>query len=222
MKATNNLRVVLKNYSHAWVFLYGAIYMPWFLYLENRTETHYFLIHSPLDDYIPFIEYFIVPYLLWFVFIAVTVLYFFFTDRKEFYQVTAFLCTGMTIFLVICTVFPNAQNLRPVVFERNNIFVDMVRHVYMTDTPTNVLPSIHVFNSIGACIAIAHSKELKKHRGIQNSAYILAFLIILSTVFLKQHSVTDVIAAFAMACIIYPLVYVTQAKKSPKLSHQPI
>ena len=73
--------------------------------------------------------------------------------------------------------------------------------LYKTDTPTNVLPSIHVFNSIGAGIAISHSNDLKKHRWIQISAYILAALIILSTMFLKQHSVTDVIAAVTMACI---------------------
>ena len=49
----------------------------------------------------------------------------------------------------------------------------------------------------------------------------LAVLIILSTMFLKQHSVTDVIAAVTMACIIYPFVYVTADKKAPKLSQQP-
>ena len=128
----------------------------------------------------------------------------------------------VSVFLLICTFFPNGLNLRPVVFERNNIFVDLVKTLYSTDTPTNVLPSIHVFNSIGVSIAIAHSNALKKHRMVQCSAYLLAMLIIMSTVFLKQHSVTDVIAAIAMACIIYPFVYVTQEKKAPKLSHQPI
>ena len=119
----------------------------------------------------------------------------------------------MTIFLIICTVFPNALNLRPTVFPRDNVFTDMVKVLYKTDTPTNVLPSIHVFNSIGVSIAISHSNDLKKHRWIQISAYILAVLIILSTMFLKQHSVTDVIAAVTMACIIYPFVYVTADKK---------
>ena len=33
------------------------------------------------------------------------------------------------------------------------MFTDMVKVLYKTDTPTNVLPSIHVFNSIGAGIA---------------------------------------------------------------------
>lgn len=182
----------------------------------------YYLIHSPLDNYIPFIEYFIVPYLLWFAFIAAAAGYIFFTDKKGFYKLAAFLVTGMTIFLIICTVFPNGQNLRPETFARDNIFVEMVKIVYATDTPTNVLPSIHVFNSLGVSFAIAHSASLKKKKWIQHSAYILTVLIILSTVFLKQHSVTDVFAAIVLAGIIYPFIYILEKKKAPKLSQQPI
>ena len=209
MTAKKKLTDLARKYSHIWVLLYGFIYMPWFCWLENRRGVRHFFIHSPLDDQIPFIEYFVIPYLLWFIFIVATAAYFFFTDKKGFYQLAAFLCTGMTIFLVVCTLFPNAQNLRPDTFVRDNVCTDLVRYIYQTDTPTNVLPSIHVFNSIGAVIAIARSEALKRHRAVQWGSYILAALIILSTVFLKQHSVTDVIAAFAMASILYPLVYVT-------------
>ena len=161
-----------------WSHLYTMV-----IYLERRTNVHYFLIHSPVDDYIPFVEYFIVPYLLWFAFVAVAAGYFFFTDTKGFYRLSAFLIAGMTFFLFLCTVFPNGLNLRPTSFVRDNIFVDLVRYIYRTDTPTNVLPSIHVFNSIGVCIAIWHSSALKKHRWIQYGSYVLALLIILSTVF---------------------------------------
>ena len=86
---------------------------------------------------------------------------------------TTFFFSGMTIFLIICTVFPNGLNLRPDTFVRDNIFVDMVRQLYQTDTSTNVLPSIHVFNSIGAVIAISHSDALKKHKAVQYSSYLL-------------------------------------------------
>ena len=80
---------LLKRYHHAWVFLYGLIYMPWFAYLEKRTipAQEYFIINSPLDKYIPFCEYFIIPYLFWFAFVAIGVASFFFTSRKEFYQI---------------------------------------------------------------------------------------------------------------------------------------
>lgn len=212
----------MKKYSHAWVLLYALIYMPWFSYLEKHVTKDYHLIHSTLDKYIPFVEYFIIPYLLWFLFMAVVFIYFFFADKKDFYKMTAFLVTGMTIFLIICTIYPNGQHLRPDTFARDNIFVDMVKKLYETDTPTNVLPSIHVFNSLGAVIAIAHSKSLKKHRGVQISAYIFAALIMLSTVFLKQHSILDMVAAFTMAGVIYPFVYVSQPKKVTKVAHQPI
>lgn len=222
MEAIKTAGKILKKYSHAWVFLYVFIYMPWFTYLEKRTNVQYTMVHSPLDSYIPFVEYFVVPYLLWFVFIAATGLYFFFAEKQSFYRMAAFTITGMTLFLIICTFFPNGQNLRPHTFAHDNVFVDMVKIIYSMDTPTNVLPSLHVFNSLGAAIAIAHSSRLRKHRLVRYGAYLLASLIILSTVFLKQHSVTDVFAAFAMALLIYPLVYVMQEKKAPKLLKQPI
>lgn len=217
-----NIKDFIRKYKHAWVFLYGFIYIPWFFYLEQHNTSGYYIIHSPLDNYIPFIEYFIVPYLLWFLFIAVSVLYFFFTDKEGFYRLFTFLAIGMTAFLIICTVFPNGLNLRPEVFARDNIFVDMVKQLYRTDTPTNVLPSIHVFNSLAVCCAVYHSDALKKHKTVQYVCYIFAALIILSTVFLKQHSVTDVIAATVMAGVIYPFVYVPAIRKAPSLSHQPV
>lgn len=58
--AIDSLKKTVKKYRHAWVLLYGFIYFPWFTYLERHNAGEYFFIHSPLDDYIPFVEYFIV------------------------------------------------------------------------------------------------------------------------------------------------------------------
>ena len=115
----------LKKYKHAWVFLYIFIYMPWFLLLEKHVTTNYHVIQTQFDMWIPFVEYFIIPYLMWFAFIAAAFVYFFFTDVPGFYKMAKFMFTGMTIFLIISTIFPNGQDLRPVVFERDNVFVDM-------------------------------------------------------------------------------------------------
>ena len=208
------------KYKHAWVFLYILVYMPWFLYLEKHVTTHYYVIQTKLDEQIPFIEYFIVPYLLWFVFIAVVFLYFFFTDVPGFYRLARFMFAGMTIFLIISTIFPNGQDLRPVVFERDNIFVDMVRMLYRADTCTNVFPSLHVFNSVCVCVAIWKSEALKKHRFVCMGVYVLAGLIILATVFLKQHSVIDVLGAFFMAYVLYQFVYAADRKKNPHYEKQ--
>ena len=221
MKAISKMKSLILKYRHAWVLLYGLIYMPWFCYLEKRQTIHY-LIHSPLDEYIPFVEYFIIPYLLWFVFLAVTGAYFFFTNRRDFYRLAAFLCSGMTIFLIICTIFPNGLALRPTIFAHDNVFVDLVKIVYSTDTPTNVLPSMHVFLSVGMCMALNRTPALKDKHGIRIAAGILSFIIVLSTMFLKQHSVTDVAAALVMDGILYQLVYARQARQARKLMHEPV
>lgn len=208
------------KYRHGWVFLYILVYMPWFLWLERHVTRDYYVIQTRIDEYIPFIEYFIVPYLMWFLFIAVVFLYFFFTDVPGFYQLAKFMFTGMTIFLIFSTIFPNGQDLRPVVFERDNIFVDMVRMLYRADTPTNVFPSLHVFNSLSVCIAIRESEALRKHRGVCMAAYVLAGLIILATVFLKQHSILDGMGAFFMAYVLYQFVYAAERKRAPRYIKQ--
>ena len=211
----------LSKYKHAWVFLYVFIYVPWFIFLEQHVTTNFHVIHFFLDDYIPFIEFFIVPYLLWFAFISVTILYFFFTNTKDFYKLIIFLFSGMTIFLIVSTIYPNGLLLRPTYFLRDNIFVDMVKQLYGTDTATNVLPSIHVFNSIGAYIAISRSQALKNKRLIQHGSFLLTISIIMATMFLKQHSVIDVMAGCIMAAFMYQLVYATKPYKKYELSNQP-
>lgn len=204
---------LLKKYKHGWVFSYFLIYIPWFLYLEKHVTRNYHVIHAEIDDEIPFIEYFIVPYLLWFVFIAAVMLYFFFTDVEGFYRLAKLMFTGMTVFLIISTLVPNGLNIRPYSFERDNIFVDMVKLLYRADTPTNVMPSIHVYNSLAACIAISRSRALQRYKPVCIGAYILAVLIILATMFLKQHSVIDVASAIVMAHTLYQFFYVPEGRR---------
>lgn len=216
------LKPLIDKYSHAWVFLYAFIYIPWFGWLEDTVTSGYSLVYSPLDSYIPFIEFFVVPYLLWFAYMAVTCLYFFFTSKEDFFKFTKTCIIGMTIFLIICTLFPNGLRLRPAIFPRDNIFIDLVRMVYRVDTPTNVLPSLHVYNSVACQIAIMHSEKLSQNKFISNGSMILSVSIVLSTMFLKQHSVLDVISALIMIYFVYSAVYAPARQKRPALAHQTI
>ncbi len=201
------MKAFLHKYKHASLFLYLLIYFPWFFWLE-KTATRYYVIEISIDRMIPFMEIFVIPYLLWFVYIAAACLYFFFkAPRKEYYRLGAFLISGMTLFLIISTIFPNGQALRPFMYERDNIFVTMVQMFYKADTPTNVFPSMHVYNTIVVHIAICNNEYLRSRKWIIRSSGILAILIILSTVFLKQHSVIDGIGAGLLAYLIYAVVY---------------
>lgn len=204
----NNVKHFFVRYKHGlWAVSYLIIYLTWFCYLEQTVTRHYRVIHVPLDDYIPFCELFIIPYYLWFAYVAVSVLLVMFTDKDEYYKACTFLFTGMTVFLLVSTLWPNGQHLRPFTMPRDNILTQLVAGLYQTDTPTNIWPSIHVYNSLGAHIAIVKCKKLNGKRWIHISSLVLAISIILSTVFLKQHSVFDMLTAFVMALIMYVLTY---------------
>ncbi len=204
-------RAFLSDYPHSWTLLYFPIYLIWFFWLESRANQPYYVIHTFLDDYIPFCEYFIIPYFLWFLYIAVVYLWLFFKDKDNFYKYTAFLYSGMTLFLLVSTVYPNGHLLRPLEFERDNIFIQMVCFLYWADTSTNILPSIHVFNSIAAHMAVMHTPALAKQTWTVRCSRILYVSIILSTMFLKQHSCVDVILGITLGYGMNHLVYHTDS-----------
>jgi len=128
-------------------------------------------------------------------------------DEKEYMQLIFNLGIGMTVFIIVSWVYPNGHFLRPISFPRDNVFTDMVRFLYSIDTPTNVLPSIHVYNSIAAFIAIARCKALKNNRLVVGGTFILTVSIVAATMFLKQHTVVDVVLALALNVVMYLLVY---------------
>ncbi|MCR5823230.1 MAG: phosphoesterase, partial [Lachnospiraceae bacterium] len=178
--------------------------------LEGKTSpTQMHIISFPMDERIPFCEYFILPYFFWFVYMIVTGAYFFLTNRRDFYRYCLFLFTGMSVSLFICQLWPNGLALRPDLstIGRDNIFVRMVNYLYTIDTPTNVCPSIHVINSIGATVAILKSESLMSHKGIRIGSFITCIAICASTLFLKQHSCFDVICACGLCIGLYILAY---------------
>lgn len=177
-----------------------------FYYLENSVSS-YRIIHIALDDLIPFCEYFVVPYLLWFPFLAGVTLYFCLTDRPGFTKLAAFLMIGMTIFLIVSYLYPNGHDLRPLYFARNNAFIQLVKIVYAYDTPTNILPSVHVLNTMAVQAAICTDKKLSKKKPLLVGSMALSALIIFSTVCLKQHSMVDVMMALAIGSVLYVVLY---------------
>lgn len=200
-----------KKYKHGVpLLIYMVIYLVWFAWLEKTNVKDYQLIHVSLDDHIPFLEIFIIPYLLWFGYVAVVVIYLFLKNKQDYYKACAFLFTGMTIFLIISTLWPNGHDLRPVSMPRDNCFTWLISMLWKTDTPTNLWPSIHVFNSMGAHFAVMRSRDLaqtKFGRQIKIASGILSVSIILSTMFIKQHSVFDVVTGILMGAVMYAFVY---------------
>lgn len=189
-----------------WTIFYCPLYFLCYTIVERVNQDVTIVSIAP-DYKIPFIEAFIIPYLMWFPYVILTFFIFFFKDKEEFLQFIKYLYMGMTVFIVVSFLFPNGLDIRPAFFERDNIFIHMVQWIYGNDTATNVVPSIHAYNSIVIMIAAIQSKKVIDKRWQKVLCCVISILIVLSTVFVKQHSVIDVLAAIVLAWVGYKIYY---------------
>lgn len=218
----------MKNYFNKKRLLYGLyifIYLPWFFILEsciNETTPDIHILNRSIDEFIPFCEYFIIPYIFWVFYILGACIFMLYkaTD-KEFHQFGITLIAGMSLCLFICMVYPNGVQLRPNDLP-DNIFGTIVNYLYLSDTPTNVFPSIHVFNSLAVHISLTKCEALKEHHHIKWFSLITCILICMSTLFLKQHCVIDVIGACGLMVVLYVLIYVINYKKAPEKQNETV
>lgn len=216
MERLITMKTLLTKHKHLCpLLIFLVFYLSGFAFIEHMNTSDFTIIHMAIDDKIPFCEFFIIPYFLWFFYMAIVIIFLYFNDIKDYYKNFLFLAIGMTIFLMVSAIFPNGHELRPEVMPRDNIFTSLVSYLYTIDTPTNILPSIHVYNSIGAHLGIATNKTLCKHKIIPICSSILCISIILATVFLKQHSMVDLISGCILGLIVYILIYKLQLFSFP-------
>lgn len=197
----------VKKNRHVLLFLYVIVYLIGFKALENRTDVEYRLVHTKFDEMIPFLEVFIIPYFLWFGYIAFVLIRLCIKSREDFILSFVYIFGGMTLGLIIFALYPTMQSLRPAVFPRENLFTRLTAFLYSIDTPTNVAPSLHVYNAIGIHLAVVRGKKYFGRYGTRLS-FILAVFICLSTLFVKQHSVICVVTGALMSVLMYFAVYV--------------
>ena len=213
-------RLNTPEFKHLKYLLFWPVYGFFFLLVERLwIRESYTPIHCPLDDQIPFCEYFLIPYLLWFVFLIGIQIYTLLYDTESFTKFMKFIMVSYTIAILIYMLFPNCQELRPMVFERDNLFTKFLEGFYQFDTNTNVCPSIHVIGSVAVMICGWNCKSLNTP-GWRIFFGISAFLISISTVFLKQHSVLDSLAAVPVCVIAYIAANWRDRKKKGNINNE--
>lgn len=187
------------TYKHLKLLLYWPLYGLLFLFVERfYPAEHYTVMHCGLDDVIPFCEWFLIPYLFWFVYLIGMHLYTLLYDIDSFTRMMKYIILTYTATIVIYLLWPTCQQLRPESFDRDNFLIRFIAGFYQFDTNTNVCPSIHVIGSLAVMEAGLWSKRLSKEW--KAWFVITAILICISTVFMKQHSVLDIFAAIPI-CI---------------------
>lgn len=195
------------EFEHLKYLAYWPVFGFFFLLVERLwIRESYYPIHCAWDDAIPFCEYFLIPYLFWFVFLVGIHIYTLLFDTESFKKMMKFIIVSYSAAMLIYILFPNCQELRPLAFERDNIFTRFLAGFYQFDTNTNVCPSIHVIGSVAVMLAAWNSKHFSKP-GWRIIFCATAFLISISTVFLKQHSLLDVLAAIPICVAATVIVY---------------
>lgn len=185
--------------------IYMVIYMPVFFWVESLSPAGGFnIIHTAVDDMIPVVEIFIIPYILWLPYLCAGMIAIAIRSRFLSRKTAYMLMTGMTLFVVISIVYPNALELRDAIPDRSNIFMDLINYLHAIDTPTDVFPSLHVYDALVVAAGLHLTFKDKKIMLILSD--ILTVLIVLSTMFIKQHSIIDVIGAFVMFAVVFILV----------------
>lgn len=181
--------------------LFWPVFGLRYLLIENCHPARQFHpVHCALDDRIPFLEAFIIPYVVWYLCIIGMHLWLFLRDDPAFRQYSRYLVVSMSISTLTFLLYPTCQNLRPETFPRDNVLTDAVGLLYRMDTCTNVCPSEHVIGSAGFFLAALYSREGRRPGRIALAAA-TAFLTAIATVFLKQHSMVDVIAAIPVCAV---------------------
>ena len=207
-----------EEYSHLKLLLYWPVYGLLFYFVERvYAPGGYIVMHCALDDAIPFCEFFLIPYLFWFVYLIGTLAYTLFCDRDGFRRMMYFVIFTYSITILIYILFPTCQHLRPSVFARDNVFTRFVAYFYQFDTDTNVCPSLHVIGSFAACFALWNTERFAA-KGWRAVNVLCCVLICVSTVFMKQHSVLDVAAALPLCFGGYALCYLTNPPRRVKIT----
>ena len=203
------------EFSHLLLLLGWVGYFFLYMITENLIPVENCNpIHIRLDDMIPFMEIFLIPYVLWYALVVGSLGYFALYDVESFKKLQIFIMLVQGMAMVVYILYPNRQDLRPEVFPRDNFFTDCIGFLYSFDTNTNVCPSCHVGYSLG--IASVWLKKQDAAKWVKVSVVVLVALICASTCFIKQHSAVDFFAALPV-CLIAELLLYWKSYWKPRL-----
>ena len=195
----------VKENPHAWWALaLIPIFICYFL-PEHLIVDSYHPTQIAFDALIPFLPGFVYFYLLWFPLLVFGGLWMLFFDGKVLSRYMLYLTCAYFICAAVYLLYPNGQDLRPEDLAVHDLTTAIMAFIYRVDTNTNVLPSLHVIGSMGAAFALCSSKRIRRP-WIKAAIAVLAALVSISTVFVKQHGVLDVAAGLAVGLVLCPII----------------
>ena len=171
------------------------MFMYWFLKLFQGKPSY---ISFYLDDKIPFWGWTVYIYDLFYPLFIVSFYFLYCYDRKKYYKGIISCAIGCIICYIIYLLIPTImyRPITPLYDPLTNLVLKIT--YFFDEPPLNCFPSLHCI----FCFQIIFS-YLKAKYPLKKKIFIItfAFLIILSTLFVKQHYIFDIISALAV-CLI--------------------
>lgn len=170
--------------------LVGMIYV----YLNHAGGPAHSLV-TDMDRQIPFLKIFIVPYLSWYAFLFVTFVYLAVKHKELYFQTLVKFLLGLLICYGVYAVYQTYVP-RPVL--TGDGFLDrLVGFVYSSDEPLNCFPSTHVITAYLMMKAFVGSAVIPRLYKV--IVTVISVVIIISTQFVKQHVLLDIVGAVLVA-----------------------
>ena len=204
----------INTHKHMWWGLYLPVYLIMFFTIEHFITDNYWATQTVIDDYIPFVEYFAIPYDSWGPMLFVLGVFLILKDPESFRRYMWFIAIAFTTATIFCALVPNGQDLRPEAMPRQNLSSWLLQMTYDADTNTNVFPSVHVLGVVAAISAMWHSPKLKRVWQIVGTVWFV--IIAASTLLVKQHAFIDLVAGLVWGGVVYVIVYVLIGHKRDK------
>lgn len=163
---------------------------------------------TAVDEAIPFVKAFALPYSIWIFYIYVCLVYFFKKDINVYYRALLTYAVCALICYLIYSVF-QTHVPRPVV-TGSGPFSELMRYIYNRDQPYNCFPSIHCFSSYMVMRMIWTSSFRNKWNVTLITG--MSGLIIMSTLFVKQHVILDALAGFFLVEVVTAVIILTERR----------
>lgn len=190
--------------------LWGTVIFLYFVIGRVIPMESRHLVWCRWDDSVPFVPAFSVPYVAWFFLQAFTAWHCFRKERPVFRRFVGYILFGYAVAIAAFVMYPSAIDFRPVVTGQD-VFSRLVAVLYQMDSPTNVLPSLHVIVAVGIAFALCKTKAFGKPI-LCILWWLIALSICASTVLIKQHSVLDILGAIPV-CVGGYVLFFTQNSK---------
>lgn len=194
------------NYKIVLIIIGLILFESFFYFLSKLTFLEPFLLTSVIDNKLPLIPFFIYFYIFWYLMLFI-IPYIIHLKRKDlFYEYISVFVTCILVSTIIFFFFPTTIVRGNI--EVTNITSFLLNFIYLTDTPVlNCLPSMHCAFCFGF-MYYSFKLDLKWYYKLMIN--VISILIILSTLFIKQHVIWDAIAALILVILV--IIFVKKLK----------